>query len=275
MTEFRIAAIDIDDTLLGEDAAISRANAIAVSHLVDRGIQVVLASGRSFRNMLPFHRALGLRGPVISSHGAVVRHSETGELWYENCVAAEVTSELIAEGRRRGVGIICYAGDEIYIERRTEWTQFDDARNSQRQILVEDLDRVTGAHVHKVMWVGDPDMIAALAPEAAERFGSRATVTPTDPPYLEITALNTSKAAGVAVVADRLGVPAQAVVAFGDGNNDVPMLEWAGLGVAVGHARDSAKAVADLVGPEGDADTALARAIAVVLSRPGDGRRAG
>jgi len=92
-------------------------------------------------------------------------------------------------------------------------------------------------------------------------------VTRTDPPYLEFSAPNVTKATALAAVARELGVAQADTLAFGDGNNDAAMLAWAGLGVAMPHASPAALAAADWVGPDGDPETAFARAVAMVLDQ--------
>ncbi len=259
---FEIAAIDIDDTLVGHDATISPANAAAVGRLRAAGARVVLASGRSHANMLPFHRALGLPpGPVVSAQGAVVRHSESGEVWRADAMAPDDVAAVTRDGRALGFAVLHYRLDGVYLEARTRWTDYDQSRNAQPQRFVADLLAEVPADVVKAIWLGDPAAVARAAADAPARYAGRVAVTPTDPEYLEFTRADVNKAAGLAAVAERLGVAPARVVAFGDGNNDVAMLAWAGLGVAMAHARPAALRAADLVGPPGDPETALARAV--------------
>jgi hypothetical protein len=121
--------------------------------------------------------------------------------------------------------------------------------------------------VAKIIWLGDPDSITATVADAHARYDARLTVTRTDPPYLEFFAPNVDKASALAAVAAILGAARARIVAFGDGNNDAPMLAWAGRGVAMDHARPAALAAASLVAPAGDPETALARAVAAALDR--------
>jgi Cof subfamily protein (haloacid dehalogenase superfamily) len=268
---FRLAAIDIDDTLVGPDGRVSPENAAAVHEMRRCGVQVVLASGRSHANMLPFHRALGLGdGPVISAQGALVADAEPPRaVWQATPLPSDVVAEVTRDGLARGHGVAQYRASAVYLQARTRWTDYDESRGVDPQRLVPDLAALDDAAdpVLKVMWLDDPDRIAAVVPQATARYAGRAVVTPTDLPYLEFAAPEATKAVALAAVADRLGVPRDRVLAFGDGNNDAPMLAWAGLGVAMDHARPAALDAAALVAPAGDPETALARAVAAVLDR--------
>ena len=271
---FLLAAVDIDDTLVGPDGVISAANAAAVAELLARGTHLVLASGRSHTNMLPFHRALGLPpGPVISAQGAVVQDSDTGAVRFAHAMPAEAVADVTRDGRTLGFAVQHYRPTGIHVDMRTRWTEYDQTRNSEPHVHVADLltsgeDGGAPRDVAKIIWLGDPDAITAAVAEAHACFDARLAVTRTDPPYLEFSAPNVNKATALAEVASALGVARAQVVAFGDGNNDAPMLAWAGLGVAMPHAAATARAAADVIGPDGDPETALARAIALVLGDP-------
>jgi Cof subfamily protein (haloacid dehalogenase superfamily) len=272
---FAIAAVDIDDTLVGPDGAVSAANAAALRRLVAEGTCVVLASGRSHLNMLPFHRMLGLPpGPIISSQGAVVQESDTGDVRFAYAMAPDDVAAVTRHGREHGFAVQHYRSSGIHTETRTRWTEYDQTRNSEAHVEVRDL-LAAGANgavpddVVKMIWLGDPDAITRAVPEAHARHDARIAVLRTDPPYLEFSPPNVSKATALAVVAQSLGASQADVVAFGDGNNDAAMLAWAGLGVAMPHAAPSALAAADRVGPDGDPETALARAVSMVLGTRG------
>ena len=272
---FALAAVDIDDTLVGPDGVVSPANAAALARLVADGTRVVLASGRSHANMLPFHRMLGLPpGPIISSQGAVVQESDTGAVRFAYAMSPHDVADVTRHGRERGFAVQHYRPGGIHTETRTRWTEYDQTRNAEPHREVPDgLTAGQGGavpdDVMKIIWLGDPDAIAQAVAEAHARHDARLAVVRTDPPYLEFTAANVNKATALAAVAESLGASRAEVVAFGDGNNDAAMLAWAGLGVAMPHAAPSALAAADYVGPDGDLETALARAVAMALEARG------
>ncbi len=264
---YRMVALDIDGTLLGPDGTIGTANRQAVERLKEAGVEVVLASGRSHGNMMEFHESLGLSSPVVSVHGALVRDPLGVELWSHGALDETLVREVTLAGRQAGVAVLHYRSDGVFLDTESERTAFDQSRNREPQQLVEDLLALPG-HTHKVMWLAEPEVLAGWAKTATTsvpHWESKLHRLFTDPGYLEFMPTGVSKAAGVGVVARGLGLEADQVAAFGDGNNDAPMLAWAGMGVAMPHGSEAARAAARQVGPEGSADEALARALAVVF----------
>ena len=116
---YRLAAIDLDDTLLGRDKAISPENARAVRRLGELGVAVVLCSGRRHESMLLYHRELGLKGYVISAQGAIVRHAETGETLVHHKMSNDVAYRIVAEGDRRELTVLSYEEEGVFAPRRT------------------------------------------------------------------------------------------------------------------------------------------------------------
>ena len=262
---FRLAAIDIDDTLVGPDRVISPENAGAIRQLRALGVRVLLASGRSHANMVPFHRELNLDTPLISANGALLREVESGKVWKRHGLPSDFIPLLIEEGRRRDFSVLIYALDAVVIDRESTFTAHDQSRNADPQRKVDDLLNVPTDGIPKLIWMGEPARIDDVRKEMAERFAGLLVVTRTDAEYLEFMPPGVTKAVGLADAAQAFGVPRQQVLAFGDGNNDTEMLAWAGIGVAMPHAKESAKATANIIVPEGSSSDALARGIMLLL----------
>jgi Cof subfamily protein (haloacid dehalogenase superfamily) len=266
---YRLAAIDLDDTLLGPDKQVSAANLDALRALQARGVRIVLASGRRYENMLPFHRKLGLETPIVACQGALVRDVMTGETLHQRCVPAELAEEVIAEGAAHGVAVGYHHAECVYVCKRNALTEgyWRRLRCELRQI--EDFAQLAGDMPLKLVWLDEPERTTARFPQVTARFGGRLETYITDPDLTEFVAPNISKAVGVAAVAARYGIARAQVMTFGDGDNDTPMLAWAGLGVAMSDAKPGAKAAAGLVSPPGDPETSFARAVALILERAG------
>jgi len=263
-TRYGAAFIDLDDTLLGPDKKISPENRQALGRLREAGVEVVIASGRHHRNISAL-RPLATTGWVVSSNGSVVRHEQTGEVLAETYLDANLALHLGARAREFGLSAIVYHGDGAFLEQPSEWTELY-ARESgwlPRQVRFPELDP---SRHQKVIWAGHPDRMRELVGPMQAEYSARANVLGTNPELLEFFPRDVNKAVGAQALADRLKISARRTLAFGDGSNDVELLRWAGLSVAMNHGRATAREAARLVTPPGPPESAFARGVAQVLA---------
>lgn len=263
---YKLAAIDIDQTLVGPDKRIGVDNRRAVERLKESGCRVLLASGRRHDNMLPFYRDLGLDGFVVSTQGAVARHAHGSQVLHEATLAPRDAAELITEGLRREMTVMHWSRRGVVANEKSRWVRHY-VEECRDPVSVTDLRGLFSHAAEKIVWGATPAMIASIGPAIRQRFHARFEITMTEDWFLEFTAPDATKAAGVAAVARHYGIAPAQVLTFGDGNNDVSMLAWAGMGVAMSHARPKARAAARLTAPAGDPESSLARAIDAVLEQ--------
>lgn len=270
---YRLAAIDIDDTLTGPNKRVGAANRAAVRRLVAAGCRVVLASGRRHGNTLPFAELLGIDDFVVSAQGAVTKHSGTGQVIHHAPLDRPLADELIARGLDAGVGLAVYTPAAAFATASNDWTERLNRDTGNDLVYVDRLLPAGSGAVEKVLWCDDPPRLAGVFDAATARYAGgpgsaspRAIVTITDPHLLEYTSPRATKAEGLAAIARHYRIAREQVLAFGDGSNDVPMLGWAGMGVAMSHANPGAKRAAKRVAPAGDPESSLARAVDAVLS---------
>ena len=268
MLPYRLAAVDLDDTLLGPDKEISAANHAAIHRLLNAGVKVVLASGRRHENMRRYHKQLDLPDSlIVSCNGAMVMDDRSGEVLHERLLPADLAAAIIEEGeRRRATQQFYHLRGALYVNHKNEWTRLYETRTQNNLVLCPDISGLADEPLLKILWVMPPADVLAHFPALRERFADSLYVTITDPEYLEFMAIGVNKAAGIALAAERYGVAPAEVITFGDGNNDVEMLEWAGLGIAMDHAREAAHRAADRVAPPGDPETGFARAVDMLFS---------
>ena len=246
-------ATDVDGTLLDEDERVTPRTRAAVRAAVDAGSQFVLATGRPPRWIGPIVDALGLAPMAVCANGAVIYDASTDRIVSARTLSSDQL-KVLAEIATRVI-----PGSGLAVERvgRTAhdaatpqfvsspgyehaWLNPDNTEVSIEDLLsapaVKLLIRKAGAR--------SSDMIAALT----KHVGIEGDMTySTNNGLIEVVPLGISKATGVAEVAQPLGITAEDVVAFGDMPNDVPMLRWAGLGVAMGNAHQEAIDAADEV----------------------------
>jgi Cof subfamily protein (haloacid dehalogenase superfamily) len=256
---FRLAVFDMDDTLLGPDRRISIENRAALDRLRAAGVEVVIASGRYLANITHFEESLGFRGWIISAGGAVVTNAATGEVVREVTVPPDLALELCHRGSEEGISIIGYHKTGIYCDRQTEWTELYRRRTGQAPAA--DIPALTGPGLQKLIWITAAERIADLTARMQAEYRGRLYVVNTEREMIEFLNTNANKALAVEALAARLNIPREETIAFGDGNNDVPVLAWAGQSIAMAHGREAARRAAKKISPPGDPATAVARSL--------------
>lgn len=260
---YRLAAIDLDGTLLGPDHTISAANAAAVARLQAAGIEVVLASGRHHTTMRAFGESLpGVRW-MVSVQGAEVSDVARTRALHQSFLDPVAKERILALGQRLKFAALVYAPDgiitdsDVAVETYATHIGFRPARVSTDEFLARP--------TFKIVWAGEPDRLAGLAGEPeiaampAEKLRSHRHL-------FEFVQPGVTKATGLAHLATELGFRADQAMVFGDADNDVSMFQWARTAVAMPHAWPSARASATHVVSDGPAATAFARGVDAVLA---------
>ena len=262
---YRVAFVDLDDTLLGPDKRISPANLAAMDRLRSEGVQLTVASGRHHRNITAFEQ-IGEQAWILSSHGSVVRHEQTGEVLLEMTMDPQLVPLVCERARALGIGVIAYHRDGAYLEQSTAWTDLY-AREAGWEPQRTDFRALAPLGFQKLIWADHPDRIAELAPVLKKEFATRLSVLVTNPELLEFFAPAANKAVGAETLTHKLGFAPEEALAFGDGNNDVELLRWAGLSVAMPHGRETARQAARFIAPSGPPENAFARAVELAFAR--------
>jgi Cof subfamily protein (haloacid dehalogenase superfamily) len=221
----------------------------ALGRAQDAGIHVVLVTGRMFQSVRRYALEAELHDPVICYQGAVVAEPVSGRWLRHEPIPLEPAREAIAAIQDEGYGLNCYVDDELYVSEITvdarRYADFQDLTLHEVGPLLDWLERPPT----KLVVIGDPHALDALEARMKARFDGRLYISKSLPYFLEFAAPDVTKAAGLDFLAQRLGFGRENTVAFGDGENDVELVEWAGFGVAVANAHDRVLAAADLVCP--------------------------
>ena len=232
----------------------------------DTGIHVVLATGRMFRSVLPYAEAAGIATPLVCYQGAAVVDPVGPEWLLHEPIPLELAKEAIAAVEAEGFGLNCYVDDELYVAEVTEnaraYADFQSIPLHAVGSLLGWIERPPT----KLVVVDDPGRLDELRPKLEARFGERLYIAKSLPYFLELASPAISKGTGLAFVADHLGFAPEQTVAFGDGENDLELIEWAGYGVAVGNAHPGLKARADWVCPSAQ-EEGVAQVLEALMSR--------
>jgi Cof subfamily protein (haloacid dehalogenase superfamily) len=264
----RLIALDLDGTLLRADGHVGERTAAHLVALHRQGVAVVIATGRSWRTALRIQQELGIAGPAVAHNGAYAFDSRSGAEWYARRVPRQAARTMLAWATAHDIMVRCYlgVGQPVLFNFFTE--EHVARFRRPEDAVAGDLSRTLDTDPLELFVVGNRevdsfvDRFGRLGPGyelvTFERNGRR---------ELNICAPGVDKVEGVAAVARRLGIPPSDILAVGDGPNDVRLLRWSGLAVAVGGGHDQAAAVADYVTPP-DSPEPVADALEWALSRP-------
>ena len=228
------------------------------------GLRVIVATGRMFRSVRPYLADAGITDPVVCYQGAVVADPVDGRFLRHEPIPLNLAREAIETLERRRFHVNCYVDDELYVARVTPEARRYASFQSLPIHPVGDLLAWLEEPPTKLVTIGDPDALDSLGAEMKARFDGRLYVSKSLPFFLEFASPQVTKASGLAFVGEHLGFSAAETVAFGDGENDVELLEWAGYGVAVANAHERVLAVADFVCPPAS-DEGVAQVIEAYL----------
>lgn len=213
---------------------------------------MILATGRMFRSVRPYLEQAGLPDPVVCYQGAAVVDPGSGRFLLHEPIPLELGREALAFLEDAGFPPNCYVDDELVVAHHTPYSE---AYATFQHLAVREVGDLLGwLHVPptKLVAVGEPADLETLREGLASQFGDRLFVTTSLPHLLELGHPAVSKGTGLAFVAKRLGFALERTVAFGDGENDVQLLERAGFSVAVELAHPRLREQADWIcpGPE-------------------------
>jgi Cof subfamily protein (haloacid dehalogenase superfamily) len=264
----RLVACDLDGTLLLPDTTVSPRTLAAIGRLRQAGIAFLMVTGRPPRSVRGIARRAGLGGLAICANGALVYDLDAGEVLTSTPLASGVGRRLVGELRKALPGVVFASEDERGFRRESAWV--GRGLDVVDEVVHADPLDVVAEPVAKLL-VRHPELsLTELVDRVRELASGRAVVTYSGTSLVEVSAAGVTKAYALDWVCRRLGIPAGAVMAFGDMPNDLPMLVWAGHSVAVANAQPEVRRAADEVTASN-----LDDGVALVLERlvGGDGQR--
>lgn len=219
-----------------------------------------------FQSVRPYALEAGLDDPVVCYQGAVVADPVSGRWLRHVPIPLELARETIAALNEEGFGLNCYLHDELYVAEVTpEARRYADFQHLELH-AVGDLLQWLDEPPTKLVVIDDADVLDGLKERMLARFDGRLYISKSLPYFLEFASPDVTKAAGLDFLAGHIGFTHERTVAFGDGENDIELVEWAGYGVAVANAHERVKEEADFVCPSVD-EEGVAQVLEAFLAR--------
>lgn len=244
---YKLVALDLDGTLLGEDYSIDPRALKAIEEAAGRGVSFTIATGRMHASARRFADILGFEIPIITYNGSVVRCAISGEEYRHLRVERETARaafELV-----KGDRLLRYAflDDRIVTDTPDEWTDRYAQALGVTMEYAGDLSSYLESDPTMVVFMCGAEQTKALTDFLARELDSTVRLTNSNPWFVDVLNIGASKALALDFLADRLGVSLTETIAIGDSWNDLEMIEAAGLGVAVANATEKLRERADYV----------------------------
>lgn len=252
--EYKLIAVDLDDSLLGSDLQISDRNKEALIKAMEKGVLVTIATGRMFISALKYAQQLELDVPIITYQGGLIKNAFSQDVLYNKTLPLDVCQKIIHVCKEKSLHLQVYIEDEYYFEEDNKYSNMYYQQIGVKGIPVGPLDKFLVDEPNKLLIIDNPDRIVEMKGEFSKLFDSELEITTSKPEYLEFTHKDATKGNALEYLANLKGIERERVIAIGDSYNDISMLQYAGLAVAMGNAPEDVKRHADYVTGTNDED---------------------
>jgi Cof subfamily protein (haloacid dehalogenase superfamily) len=250
---YKLIAADLDGTLMGQDAIISPRVKDALRQAMEKGIKFTIATGRTFDSALLFAQELGINAPLICYQGGLIKDHLNGQVIFQQSLPLPLARELIRFTQQRELHLNVYLDDRAYVERMTPEARYYTGIAKAPVYPIGDLLAFLNRDPMKfIIVLCDDGATEPLIAELGALFAGRMRFVRSYPRFVEGIPLDVSKGHALARLADHLGLSLEETIGIGDNDNDLELVERAGLGVAMGNASPAVKAAADYMAPPVD-----------------------
>lgn len=260
--KYKMLVADMDYTLLNKEKKVSERNREAVKRAMEKGVHVVVATGRIYTSARVYAKLLGVNTPIIASNGAIIREAafesptDTEKTVYKHLLPREAVLEMIRLSHKYGLFCHFFTEDTIIAEklvnvslRYTEWNKYLGEEDKVKIRIVDDLEKALTEWklepLKAVVVDEDSDKIQAIRNDIVKT--GIVTVSQSLKNNLEVMDKDVSKGNAVKILAQMFNFKREEIIAIGDNENDLSMIEYAGLGISMGNGEEVLKNAADYI----------------------------
>ena len=253
MMQYEMIVLDLDGTLTNRDKIITPRTKADLIEAMERGKKVVLASGRPTYGVMPLARELRLadyRGYILSYNGGVIMGSRTEEMVFARMLPKGSNHRIMELALQNRVDFLTYDGEVILTSNEENpYAKIESSINHLRlhQLEIDEFFAKVDFPVPKFLFVDDGDYLASVEPKVKAALGRDFSVYRSEPYFLEILPQGVDKAQSLERLLEVTGLKREQVIACGDGYNDLTMIRFAGLGVAMENAVLPVRKAADYI----------------------------
>ena len=244
---YRLLAIDLDGTLLTPQKLITPRTRDLLCQVAEAGIAIVIATGQTSQVLRQVCAELPLTAPQIIENGAIILHIQSGAILHEKLIPREHILPVLDTLRSAGLHRAYHTHERVYVDYGTPRAHRWYRPPVPPAVFVEDVASIYPRTCIKIAGIGEEETLRDKRQEFERTFAGNLYVTQSSFDIVEFLHPEVSKGNALKTIAADLSIAPEEVVAIGDNHNDIGMLRFAGLGVAMGNAHDEVKAEADYV----------------------------
>ena len=250
-TNYKLLILDLDGTLTNSKKEITPFTRQTLIEAQRKGMRLVLASGRPTYGIMPLAEILEMKkynGYILAFNGGKIIECGTGKVIYEQALPDDVLPVLYQRSVEAEAAILSYNGPKILTETpENEYVQYEAFLNKMEIQATDNFLRDLPQPADKCLTVGKPDLLVWLEEELKKEIGQRINIYRSEAFFLELVPKGIDKAASISRLLKEIGIEREKVIAIGDGFNDLSMIQYAGLGVAMLNAQEAVKDEADAI----------------------------
>ena len=245
--KYKLIAADMDGTLLDDRKIITPKNLAAIKKAMADGAIFAFSTGRPPIAVEPYRRIIGENVPVIAYNGAMVVLGEN-DIFFNQTLTKEQAETIYEQVKKHGTMACIWSKNRLYVTELGARADKYKINVMTEPVLFDDPETIINQGITKFLWYDTAERTALFREELAEPMKELGiTVCPSTSEYLEFFSSNVSKALSLERLAKHYGIRREEIIAFGDNFNDLEMIEYAGLGVAMQNAPEGVRAAADFV----------------------------
>lgn len=255
---YKLLVLDIDGTLTNSKKEISAKTLEALLTIQEKGCKIVLASGRPTPGMVELAKQLKLdkyEGYMLSFNGAKVINCKTEEVVYQKVMPPSLIPLLQQEALTHQVGLVTYDKNRAVLGTKVDkYIEIETRINNIGIIQPDNFCEFVDFDVNKCLMTGEPSHMEKVVIKLNEKYGDQLSIYRSEPYFIEIMPQHIDKAYSLGKLLEHLKMTKEEMIAIGDGFNDLSMIKFAGLGVAMANAQEPVKEVANYITLSNDED---------------------
>lgn len=242
----KLVVTDIDGTILIPEKGINNSVKQCLRELKEKGIHVAIATGRSFASAKYIAKEVGIECPLICYQGGLI-NSFDGEILNVKYLDEKIAREIVKDCRKRNIHLNVYIEDKLYVEDDNEYIKDYIGDKGIDYFLVDSFDELDFSKLNKLLAINyDPNFVDELIEEYKTKY-PQIYVVRSFKYFCEIANKEATKGNAIKFLADKYNINIDEVLAIGDQNNDIEMVQTAGCGVAMGNGTPEIKAIANYI----------------------------